>query len=93
MNFAQGGISTYIKVVYLAFWGNIYAPTNVCVKVIDSKASMVLQNYQNFTEMTSNMIHIVAFGVSLKSQRKIHLNTQWGRGERTCLSVVMTWRG
>ena len=24
---------------------------------------MVLQNYQNFTEMTSNMIYIVAFGV------------------------------
>ena len=62
----QTCISTYIKVVFLAFWGNIYAPTNVCVKVIDSKASMVLQNYQNFTEMTSNMIYIVAFGVGFK---------------------------
>ena len=38
---------------------------------------MVLQNYQNFTEMTSNMIYIVAFGVGLKCPRKIHLNTQW----------------
>ena len=37
---------------------------------------MVLQNYQNFTEMTSNMIYIVAFGVGLKCPRKIHLNTQ-----------------
>ena len=34
---------------------------------------MVLQNYQNFTEMTSNTIHIVAFGVGLKCPRKIHL--------------------
>ena len=37
---------------------------------------MVLQNYQNFTEMTSCMIYIVAFGVGLKCPRKIHLNTQ-----------------
>ena len=28
---------------------------------------MILQNYQNVTEMTSNMIYIVAFGVGLKS--------------------------
>ena len=42
---------------------DIYAPTNVCVK---DMASMVLQNYQNFTEMTSNMIYIVAFGVGLQ---------------------------
>ena len=39
-------------------------------------ASMVLQNYQFFSEMTSNMIYIVAFGVGLKCPRKIHLNTQ-----------------
>jgi hypothetical protein len=39
---------------------------------------MVLQNYQKFTEMTSNMIYIVAFGVGLKCPRKIHLNTQCG---------------
>ena len=38
---------------------------------------MVLQNYQNFIEMTSNMIYIVAFGGGLKCLRKIHLNTQW----------------
>ena len=37
---------------------------------------MVLQNYQNFTEMTSNMVYIVAFGVGLKCPRKIHLSTQ-----------------
>ena len=37
---------------------------------------MVLQNYQNFIEMTSNMIYIVALGVGLKCPRKIHLNTQ-----------------
>ena len=41
---------------------------------------MVLQNYQKFTEMTSNMIYIVAFGVDLKCPCKIHLNTQWGGG-------------
>ena len=39
---------------------------------------MVLQNYQNFIEMTSNMIYIVAFGGGLKCPRKIHLNTQGG---------------
>ena len=37
---------------------------------------MVLQNYQNFTEVTSNMIYIVVFGVGLKCPRKIHLNTK-----------------
>jgi hypothetical protein len=49
------------------------------VKDIGSWASMViLQNYQNVTEMTSNMIYIVAFGGGLKYPRKINLNTQWG---------------
>ena len=57
------------------FW-DIYAPTNVCVKNIDSWASMVLQNYKNFIELTLNMIYIVALGVGFKCQRKIHLNTQ-----------------
>ena len=41
---------------------------------------MVLQNYQNLIEMTSNIIDIVAFGVGFKCPRKIHLHTQWGRG-------------
>ena len=41
---------------------------------------MVLQNYQNFIEMTANMIYIFALGVGLKCPRKIHLNTQWGGG-------------
>ena len=42
---------------------------------------MVLQNYQNLIEMTSNIIDIVAFGVGFKCPRKIHLNTQWGGGQ------------
>jgi hypothetical protein len=37
---------------------------------------MALQTYQNFAEITSNMIYIVAFGVGLKCPLKIHLNTQ-----------------
>ena len=36
------------------------------IKDIGSWVSMVLQNYQNFIEMTSNMIYIVAFGGGLK---------------------------
>ena len=44
---------------------------------------MVLQNYQNFIEMISNMIYIVAFGGGLKCLRKIHLNTQFIHKE-TC---------
>ena len=35
---------------------------------------MVLQNYQNFTKMTSNMIYIIALGGGFKCPRKIHLN-------------------
>ena len=30
--------------------------------------------------MTPNIIYIVALGVGFKCPRKIHLNTQWGRG-------------
>ena len=44
---------------------------------------MMLQNYQKFTEMTSNMIYIVtivAFGVGLKYPSEIHLNTRGGVG-------------
>ena len=37
---------------------------------------MVLQNYQNFIELTSNMIYIVALAVGLKCPHKIHLNTK-----------------
>ena len=54
----------------------IYTSKNVCVRDIGSWVSMVLQNYQKFVEMTSNMIHIVAFGSGLECLRKIHLNTQ-----------------
>ena len=42
---------------------------------------MVLQNYQNLIEMTSNIIDVVAFAVGFKCPRKIHLNTQWGGGK------------
>ena len=42
--------------------------------------SMVLQNYQSFIEKTSNMIYTIAHGGGFKCPRKIHLNTQWGRG-------------
>ena len=55
-----------------------YAFRNVCIKDIDSRASMVLQNYQKFKVLTSNMIYIVALGVGFKCPRKIHLNTQCG---------------
>jgi radical SAM superfamily enzyme len=40
--------------------------------------SMVLQNYQSFIEMTSNMIYIVALGGGFKCPRKLHSNTQGG---------------
>ena len=48
---------------------------------------MVLQNYQNFIKMTSNMIYFVAFGNGLKCPRKIHLNTQWGAGGFLCRTM------
>jgi hypothetical protein len=59
-----------------------YASKNVCVKDIGSRASMVLQNYPNLIEITSNVIYIVALGVGLKCPHKIHLNTQWGLGTK-----------
>ena len=52
---------------------------------------MVLQNYQNVTEMTSKMIYVVAFGIGLKCPRKIHLNTQWGGGGHSALSKGITF--
>ena len=51
---------------------------------------MVLQNYQNLIEMTSNIFHIVAFGVGFKCLRKMHLNTQWGGGA-LCVEMGFTW--
>ena len=72
-----------MKLVYLAYFLDIYAPTNFSVKNIGSWACMVLQNYQNFIEMTSKLINFVAFGGGLKCLRKIHLNTQWGEMEIT----------
>ena len=41
---------------------------------------MVLQNYQNLIEMTSNIFIIIAFGGGFKCPRKIHLNTQCQEG-------------
>ena len=48
----------------------------------------ILQNYQTFIEMTSNMIDIVGFGGGLKCPHKIYLNTQWvgGRGGNSPLA-------
>ena len=68
--------------VFGLFWDSC-APTNVCVKDIGSK---VLQNYQNFIEMTLNMIYMVALGSGFKCPCKIHLNTQWGRGQKCGIS-------
>ena len=61
-------------------WANIF-DTDIfscrnTYKDIGSRASMVLQNYQNFIELTSNIIYIVAFGGGLKCSHKIHLITQ-----------------
>ena len=50
---------------------------------------MLLQNYQNLIEMTSNMIDIVGFGVGFKCPRKIHLNTQWERGVKKCQFLII----
>ena len=50
---------------------------------------MVLQNYQNFTEMTSNMIYIVAFVVGLTFPRKVHLNAQCPRRTPAGLSTIV----
>ena len=49
-----------------------YCATNVFVKDIGSLVSSVLQNHQNFVELTSNIIYIVVFGGGLKCPRKIH---------------------
>ena len=43
---------------------------------------MVLQNYQTFIEITANMNYLVALGLGLKCLSKVHLNTQWGRGQK-----------
>ena len=50
---------------------------------------MVLQNYQNFTEMTLKMIYIVAFGVGLQCPCKIHSNTQWRGAEEALVPLEL----
>ena len=52
---------------------------NLEMSVSNILATMVLQNYQNFIEMTSNMIDIVALGGGFKSPHKIYLNTHFRR--------------
>ena len=52
------------------------ASKNVFVKDFGSWGSMVLQKYQTFLEVTSNMIYIVAIGGSFKCPHKIQLNTR-----------------
>ena len=60
---------------------------------------MVLHNYQNLIEMTSNINDIVAFGVGFKCTRKIQLETQWGGGKvgegvqkaPKCAYVIYEW--
>ena len=49
---------------------------------------MVLQNYQNFIVLTSNMVYIVAVAVGFKCPNKIHLNTQWGGGQLPLLRAT-----
>ena len=61
---------TFVGQIY-HFNVGIDVSRNVCVKDIVSGAYMVLQNYQNFIEITSNMIYIVAFGVGIKCPHKI----------------------
>ena len=91
VTYIQGSFNNYVdrilpfftpksaKYTTLMYIG-IYASRNVCVKDIDSRASMVLQNYQKILEMTSNMIKIVGLGVGFKCPRKIHLKTQCPAG-------------
>ncbi len=69
---------------------DVYASKNVCVKDIISGSSMVLRNYQNLIEMTSNIFHVIAFGVRFKCPHKIHLNTcavEEGGGGQTLASL------
>ena len=49
---------------------------------------MVLQNYQKFVVLTSNMVYIVALGVGLKCPCKIHLNTQCPAHLRSLLRAI-----
>jgi hypothetical protein len=46
---------------------------------------VILQNYQIFLELTSNMIYSVALDVGLKCPCKIHLNTQCPHPPFPCL--------
>ena len=52
---------------------------------------MVLQNYQNFIEMTSNMIYIVAHGGGFKCPHKIHLNIQCSGGRGGGINVDLNF--
>ena len=54
---------------------------------------MALQTYQNFVELTSNMIYIAALGVGMKCPRKIHLNTQCPPSPTTLLTTYYRMDG
>ena len=55
----------YIKVLYLDF--GIFMLLQMSVSKILTHGQIVLQNYQNFIELTSKIIYIVAHGVGVKS--------------------------
>ena len=50
---------------------------------------MVLLNYQNFIEMTSNIIYVVAFSGGLKCLHKIHLTTQCPPPPQKILTIFL----
>ena len=54
-------------------------------------ASMGLQNYQNFTEMTSNMIYIVAFCLKCPGKNPFEhtVVVVWGGGRVTPLASLL----
>ena len=54
------------EIISLLFWDKLIFHKDI-IKLSDLYQ---LQNYQNVTEITSNMIYIVAFGVGLKCPRK-----------------------
>ena len=72
---AKAKIGRYMN--FQMFFGIVMLLKMSMSKILAHKyASMVFQNYQNFTEMTSSMIYVVAFGVGLKCPHQMHWNTQ-----------------
>ena len=75
MNFKKwvNSIKTAGYAVFGHFW-NSYAPKNEILA--HSRLWYFKTTYQNYIEMTSNMIYIVALGGGIKCPGKIHLNTR-----------------